>query len=188
MKLNNYNYQCDKFNVIGDLWMCGSAEKDIDGNKFSGAYPAGFLKRVKTAFEAYYPRSREDILFVCSGRVPSCEGYRLDIDSKYNPDFLTNAEDMSMIDNERFFWVTSDTPYNDRASEKYYGRPLLNRAKMIREMVRVCKFDGFVSILDQISPNNVPRCLERVAIIGVTSIPNQDLRVFSVFRKIKEIE
>lgn len=185
MKLSNYHYQCDQFNVIGDLWMCGSSEKDENGNKFSGAYPAGFLKRVKTAFSEYYPKSREDILFVCAGRVPSFEGLRLDISPNYKPDFLTNAEDMSMIDDERFFWVTSDTPYNERASEKYYGVPLLNRSKVIKEMTRVCKVGGFVSLLDQISPNNVPRCLERTAIIGVTSIPNQDLRIFSVFRKIE---
>ncbi len=180
-----YHYQNTEFNIIADIFFCGSALKDSEGNKFSGAYPAGFMKRVKSAFKEVYPTNREDILHVCSGRLPSDEGMRLDIDPKYSPDYLNNAEDMKIRD-ESYFWVQSDTPYNDRASEKYYGKPLLNRAKCIREMARVCKVGGFVAILDQISPNSVPRNLKRIAIIGVTSVPNQDLRVFSVFQKIEK--
>ncbi len=182
--LKGYNYQCNKFKIVGDIWFCSSAEKDSNGKKFSGAYPAGFMKRVKLAFKDYYPKDKEDKLQVCSGRIPSCEGMRLDIDPKYKPDFLCNAEDMKPVKSNRFKWVMSDTPYNERASEKYYGKPLLNRSKMLKEMTRVCKVGGFVSLLDQITPNNAPRNLKRIAIIGVTSIPNQDLRVFTLYRKI----
>lgn len=179
-----YNYQNTEFNIIADMFFCGSSEKDSEGKKFSGAYPAGFLKRVKSAFSEVYPKDTNEILHVCSGRINPSEGMRLDINPQYNPDFLDNAETMDSIHNERFSWVQSDTPYNGRASEKYYGRPLLNRAKCIRAMTRVCKIGGYVSLLDQISPNSVPRNLKRIAIIGVTSVPNQDLRVFSVFQKI----
>lgn len=186
---SEYYFQNKEFNIIADVWLCGSAEKDEEGGKFPGAYPAGFMKRLKSAFRDYYPQDSTDILHVCSGRLPASEGLRLDIDDQYEPDFLCDAEDMSEeIDDEQFAWVQSDTPYNKEASTKYYGKPMVVRSKVIKEMTRVCKVNGFVAMLDQISPNNVPRCLKRVALIGVTSIPNQDMRIFTVFRKVKKYE
>ena len=185
MKLDKYNFQCNEFNIIGDVWMCGSQEKSQDKEKkFSGAYPAGFLKRLKTAFKEYYPRVPDNILHVCSGRIDPSEGVRLDIDEEYNPDILSNAEDMFEINEEAFEWVMADPPYNEAAAKKYYNKKLLNKSKMMREMARVCKRNGFVALLDQTSPNSVPKCLERVALVGVTSIPNQDMRIFSVWRKV----
>lgn len=185
---SKYYHQNKDFNIIADVWLCGSAEKDSEGGKFAGAYPAGFMKRLKTAFRDFYPTDREDILHVCSGRLPSSEGLRLDIDDQYEPDFLNNAENMEDIEDEQFQWVQSDTPYNKEASSKYYGKPMLTRSNVVKEMTRVCKVGGFISMLDQISPNNVPRCLKRVALIGVTSIPNQDMRIFTVFYKERRYE
>lgn len=183
-----YRHQNKDFNIIADVWLCGSAEKDSEGEKFAGAYPAGFLKRLKNAFQDFYPIEREEILHVCSGRIPSREGLRLDIDDQYEPDFLNDAENMEDVEDEQFQWVQSDTPYNKEASSKYYGKTMVNRSKVVKEMTRVCKVGGFISMLDQISPNNVPRCLKRVALIGVTSIPNQDMRIFTVFHKERKYE
>lgn len=181
---SEYHHQNKEFKIIADVWLCGSAENDEEGQKFAGAYPAGFMKRLKSAFRDFYPKNRKDILHVCSGRISSGEGLRLDIDDQYEPDYLCDAEDMSdEIEDEEFQWVQSDTAYNKEASSKYYGKPMVNRSKVIKEMTRVCKVGGFVSMLDQISPNNVPRCLKRIALIGVTSIPNQDMRIFTVFHK-----
>lgn len=188
MNSKQYYHQNKDFNIIADVWLCGSAEKDDEGNKFPGAYPAGFMKRLKSAFRCFYPTNINDILHVCSGRISCSEGMRLDIDEQYEPDFLCNAENMSDVEDEQFFWVQSDTPYNKEASSKYYGKSMVNRSKVIKEMTRVCKVGGFVSMLDQISPNNVPRCLKRVALIGVTSIPNQDMRIFTVFHKERKYE
>ncbi len=183
-----YYHQNKEFKIIADVWLCGSAEKDEEGGKFAGAYPAGFMKRLKTAFKDFYPTDREDILHICSGRIPSGEGMRLDVDDQYEPDFLNDAENMEDVEDEQFQWVQSDTPYNKEASSKYYNRPMLNRSKVVKEMTRVCKVGGFIAMLDQISPNNVPRCLKRVALIGVTSIPNQDMRIFTVFHKERKYE
>jgi len=184
MNFKKYNYQNKEFNIIADVWLCGSAQKDSQGNKFSGSYPAGFLKRLKSSFKDFLPASNMDILHVCSGRLPPEEGMRLDISEEYDPDILSNAEDMSQINDESFLWVIADPPYNEEASRKYYGRPLLNKVKMIREMARVCKEGGYVALLDQYSPNSFPRCLKRNALIGITSVPNTDMRVFTVWQKI----
>ena len=177
---SEYHHQNKEFKIIADVWLCGSALNDSDGNKFSGAYPAGFLKRFKSAFKDFLPKSNYDILHICAGRLPKEEGTTLDIDDKYDPDILSDAEDMSQLNDESFPWVIADPPYNENASQKYYGRPLLKKSQMIREMTRVCKVNGFIALLDQYSPNSFPRCLKRIALIGVTSVPNTDMRIFTV--------
>ena len=184
MNKDYYDFQCAEFAIIGDLWMCGSAEWDENKEKFSGAYPAGFLKRLKTSFDYFWPKDNNLILHVCSGRILSSEGKRLDIDPKYKPDYLVNAEKMDGVSNESFLWVIADPPYNEAAAQRYYGMKLLNKSKMIKEMTRVCVLGGYVALLDQYSPNGTPKALKRVAIIGVTSVPNQDLRVFTVWQKV----
>lgn len=182
----HYYHQNKEFKIVADVWLCGSAEKDQEGNKFSGAYPAGFLKRFRTAFADFIPTDPLRMLHVCAGRLPPSEGMRLDVDDEYEPDFLNDAENMEDIDDERFMWVIADPPYNEEASKKYYKRPLLKKSQMIREMTRVCKVDGFIALLDQYSPNSFPRCLKRVALIGVTSVPNTDMRIFTVWQKMSK--
>ena len=185
---SEYRHQNKEFKIIADVWLCGSAESDSDGNKFSGAYPAGFLKRFKSAWQDFLPKDNHDILHVCAGRLPKEEGTRLDIDAKYNPDIIENAEDMLSVQDEWFSWVIADPPYNEEASQKYYGKPLLKKSQMIREMTRVCKVNGFIALLDQYSPNSFPRCLKRIALIGVTSVPNTDMRIFTVWQKERKFE
>jgi len=191
--LEDYDFQKDQFNIIADVWLCSSAEKDADGKKFDGAYPKGFLKRLKSSFVKYYPADRKKILHVCSGRISPDEGLRLDISKEYSPDYLCNAEDMRLSDgklvpSETFEWVISDTPYNAEASKKYYKKPMLNRSSVLRQMNRVCKVGGFIAVLDQIMVVSPPRNLKRVAMIGVTSVPNLDFRVFTVLKKVSKYE
>lgn len=183
---SQYKYQNRSYNIISDTFLCSSQERKHKGKpvKFSGAYPSGFIRNVKIAFKDVYPINPRDVLHVCSGRLNPEEGDRLDIDNRFKPDYLDNAETMESVPSSHYQWVQSDTPYNERASEKYYGRPLLDRSKMLRAMNRVCKVGGFIALLDQISPNSSPRNLKRVALIFVTSIPNQDCRIFTVFQKI----
>jgi len=185
-----YNFQCDKFNIIADLWLCGPAEKGPNREKFPGAFPAGFLDHVKHSFRHYWPHRKIEILHVCSGRVPKIHGMTLDISNKYNPDYLCNAEDMRLEDGklvpeETFSWTISDTPYNLDAAKKYYKIPMVNRSKVLRQMNRVTRIEGFIGILDQITTVKPPENLQVVARIGVTSVPNLDMRYFTVLKKIR---
>jgi len=191
VKLDQYQYVNTRFKIIADTWLCGPPSKDHNGEKFDGSYPAGFLTNWKTAFANYIPTNPK-ILHVCAGRVPKSEGMTLDIDPKYNPDYLCNAETMrygSLMEGEKtvpsdtFDWALADPPYNDEAAEKYYSKKLLKKSLMIRQMIRVVKVGGFIGILDQTMPQGPPRNVKCVARIGVTSVPNLDMRIFTVFRK-----
>jgi len=169
-----YNFQCDQFNIIADCWLCGPPEKDQFGQKFPGAFPAGFLDHVKHSFKTYWPHRIAEILHVCAGRVPKCEGRTLDLNRKYNPDYFCNAEDMRLLDgelvpSERFQFTISDTPYNEDAAKKYYKKPMIDRNAVLRQMNRVTQVHGLIGILDQITTSKPPDNLQVVARIGVTS-------------------
>lgn len=188
-----YIFHCDQFKIISDMWLCGSAEKDFNGVKFAGAFPAGFLNHIKECFKEYYPTDPKLILHVCSGRIPPTEGMRLDVNSKYSPDYLCNAEnfilkDGSKVPEENFDFVISDTPYNDDAASKYYNSVMVKRPKVLQQMARVCKIGGLIGVLDEVMPASPPRCLQNVARIGVTSVPNLTIRAFTVFKKISKYE
>jgi len=194
-KLDKYTFLNTKYKIIADTWLCGSAQNVSVGNgrKFEGAYPAGFLKNWKEAFANYIPEDKSLILHVCSGRVPNDEGKRLDIDPTFDPDYLCNAETFrygslmegeQQVPPEKFIWAIADPPYNEDAAIKYYSRKLLKKNLMIKQMTRVVKIGGFVGILDQTMPQSPPRNLKCVARIGITSVPNLDMRIFTVFRKI----
>ena len=190
--LSGYKYQCNKYKVIADLWMCGPAEKDSNGNKFDGAYPAGFLKNFYLAFSDYIPSDKKKILHVCAGRVPKSEGVTLDINPNYNPDYLCNAETMRygsldgemQVPSNSFALVLADPPYNEEASKKYYNIKLLSKSKMLKQMARVVVKSGLVGILDQTMPVSPPKELKCVARIGVTSVPNLDMRILTIFQKV----
>lgn len=184
-----YRFHCQTFKIIADLWLCGPTSKGPEGEKFDGAFPYGFLDHVKDCFREYYPENKNEVLHVCSGRVPESEGMRLDIDPKYHPDYLCNAENFIQqggirVASSQFNFVISDTPYNQAAASKYYNKKMINRSLVLRQMARVCIIGGLIGVLDQIMPVSPPQCLQVVARIGVTSVPNLDMRIFTVLKKV----
>lgn len=188
--LPRYKSQFNKFKVVTDVWLCGPPGSDSEGNKFPGSFPNGFLNNLKTAFQSYWPTFEcVDVLHVCSGRIPKEEGMRLDIDPKYHPDYLCNAETMILpngtkIQDELFKWVISDWPYNEEAAKLYYKKKLLAKGKVFQQMNRVTKIGGFIGVLDEAMLAGTPKNLLVVALIGVRSVPNLDFRTFTVYKKI----
>lgn len=185
----DYHYQNLTYEsgFIFDFWSCGppAKVKTPKGDKFAGGYPAGFIKRWKQAFSSVMCNPNR-ILHVCAGAISSAEGYRQDINSDFMPDLECNAEEIA--ENfpefvEFFEWVIADPPYNAEAALKYYGVPLLKKSKMLKSMERMCKPGGYIGILDQTTLNWKPKNLKKIAMIAVTSVPNLDVRLFTVYRK-----
>lgn len=181
-----YVFQNQDFNIIADMWFCGPPEKNSNKEKFPGAYPTGFRRHVIEGFAQVYPGRREDILFVCSGRIPQSLGITLDINPECNPEFVGDAQNMDMFEDESFSWVESDTPYNKKIAKEFYDIPMLDKSKVMKEMVRVTKVGGFVAVFDESIVTAAPRILKRVAIIGVTVNPNKQIRAFTVYRKLPQ--
>lgn len=194
LPLPKYIFQCGEHNIIADIFLCGPAlnprhPTEIDpstGQKkvlLRGCFPAGLLNKTKKALYNYYPTNPKDILHVCSGSVDKKEGLRLDIDPQFSPDYLCNAEDMQPVEDNSFQLSFSDTPYNIDASDKYYGKAMINRSKVLKEMARVTKPNGLILILDQIMPVSPPKIIKRIGMIGVTSVPNLDMRILTILKK-----
>lgn len=188
---SKYVYQNQQYEsgFIFDYWACGPSSKDSNGEKFDGAYPAGFLKRFRYAFKSIFDNN-PSILHVCAGRIPKTEGMTLDLNPKYNPDFLMNAENFHLNQgmekyHNYFDIVLSDSPYNEEASKKYYGVHLLNKRKMLLGMIACTKVGGIIGVLDQSMPTQIGlKNIKTVAKVAVSSVPNKDLRIFSVYQKI----
>lgn len=185
----NQNY---KSGMIFDYWSCGPATKGPNGEKQPGAFPAGFLKKLKAAFYDVYPFKKDEIAHVCSGWVPKTEGITIDIKPDYNPDIVSNVEDFSNIFRAAYGtvkWSIADPPYNLRRAKEYYNlQVLVNKSKMLHEMNAITEVGGFIGILDQYSLNGYPHNLKKIAVIAVASIPNPDLRVFTIWRKIGSVQ
>ena len=175
--------------MIFDYWSCGPAEKGPDKKAWPGAFPAGFLGRLKTSFSQVWPEKREEIAHICSGRIPQKEGIRVDNNPENEPDMVANAEEFAeefLKLHNKVKWSIADPPYNVRRAKEYYHQQLLNKNKMVKEMVKITRKGGFVATLDQYSLNGYPRNLKKIAVIAVSSIPNPDLRVFTVWRKMSD--
>lgn len=187
-----YQNQLYKSGMIFDFWACGPAQNPKNDNGeviFRGAYPAGFLDRLKAALYVHYPEKRTDVLHVCAGSVPKCEGLRVDNSKQFKPDILADAEDFADEFLKKHHMVKisiSDPPYNKNRAVTYYKqKDKLSVINMIKQMTRVTEDNGFIVLLDQTSPNTGPHIpeLKRIALVGVTSVPNTDCRLCTIWRK-----
>ena len=186
-KYLNQTYRA-KSGVIFDIWPCGPAKNPFKITKgkrettFRGAYPVKFLPNFKEAFSYIYPKTSE-ILHVCAGSVPKKEGATLDISNKFRPTYLDDAQTMEKVDSEMYSLCMVDIPYNQHRSIGYYNLPMLSRSKVLKQTIRVTKPGGFIAWLDQAYPQPLPGGTKTVAIIGISSSPNPDLRVLSIFKR-----
>lgn len=178
--------------MIFDFFACGPAKnpKDITGKKILlGAFPAGFMKRLKMSMAMYWPDDKNDVLHVCAGSIDKSEGLTLDIEDTFKPDILSNAEKFASKFLRKYKKVKvtiADPPYNEDTAKGYYRQKhKVNIIKMLREMAKVTQKKGFVILLDQTSPSIGAHIkgLKRIALIGVTSVPNQDCRLCTVWQK-----
>ena len=55
---------------------------------------------------------------------------------------------------------------------------------MLKSMAEVTKPGGYIGILDQHAIIGKPANLKKIAHIAVTSIPNNDARLFTVYKKL----
>lgn len=176
--------------MVFDFWACGPAANIKRKGEIilRGAYPAKFLQHLKDALE-YYP-DRKYIAHICAGSVPKKEGIRVDISPQFKPDIQADAENFADAYLSKYFpakLTIADPPYNDlRAIAYYKQKKVLSKIKMLKQMAMITDEGGLVGLLDHISPSIGPHIpnLKRVALIGVTSLPNQDIRAFTLWRKI----
>ena len=179
--------------MIFDFWACGPAQnpKSKSGEVIlRGAFPAGFLGRLKASLAVYWPSRWYQIMHVCAGSINPKEGIRIDKSDLFKPNILSDAENFAEKYYNRYKnpvkICIADPPYNDGKAKDYYKQnEKLNIIRMLKQMYAVTAPSGFIVLLDQTSPStgqHIPG-MKKVALIGVTSVPNVDVRLCTIWRK-----
>jgi ubiquinone/menaquinone biosynthesis C-methylase UbiE len=107
-------------------------------NKYKGGFPLHFEKKLWR--ELGYPKK---VLHPFGGMAEI--GERVDINPNIKPDYVGDAHNLNIKDNQ-YDLVVLDPPYNDEQAQKLYRTPKLRYKIYINEAVRVCKSGGFIAM------------------------------------------
>ena len=161
---------------IDGIWVLGNNYK---GSGMYGAYPPNYLKRVMSLFP-----DAKSILHLFSGSLPPGNYTRFDIQGE--PEVKGDAYQLSsFFQSNSFDLILADPPYSNEDAE-HYGRPLVNRTKVVSECRKIIQPGGFLVWLDQVLPMFTKREWNLCGLIGIVRSTNHRFRVVNIFQKIKE--
>jgi hypothetical protein len=142
-------------------WFQGNNYRRTHG--FYGEYPPSYTRRV---FTLVPPTFAANTLHLFSGSVPIGSGLRFDISSKFNPDVIGDAENLSehLVDCH-FELVLADPPYS-AADAVIYGVKMPRTWKVFQELHKVVVPGGLVVWLCTRPPLYLTRQWDLVGIVG----------------------
>jgi len=159
---------------LDGIWVLGN---DYKGSGYYGAYPPNYLKRVMSMFP-----DATSALHLFSGSLPSGDYLRFDIQG--DADVVGDANSLSnYFDHNSFDLILADPPYSQEDAE-HYGKPLIQRNKVLKECYAVLELGGYVVWLDQVLPMFKKTELHLCGLIGIVRSTNHRFRLASFFRKL----
>lgn len=160
---------------IESLWIMGNNYRT---SGYYGAYPHGYLARVMSMFP-----DAHDVLHVPSGSIQPGPYLRIDIRPEVNPDIVGDCHDIkALVCDRRFDLVLMDIPYSSEDAE-HYGRPMVNRNRVLASALEVTRPGGWVVCLDQVLPMWRKADARLVMAIGMVKSTNHRVRGVFGFRK-----
>jgi len=159
---------------IDGMWVLGN---NYRGSGYYGSYPPQYLRRVMALFP-----DAERILHLFSGSLPPGAYVRFDA---RGGDVTGDAEQLSVHFHDRFDLILADPPYTAEDAN-YYGLPMVNRTKVLRECEAVLEHGGYIVWLDQVLPMFTKNQLHLCGLIGIVRSTNHRFRVASMFKKITQ--
>lgn len=157
------------------VWKCGPPPANGQYQR----YPGRFLFNLKK----HYPELvSEYTLHMFAG---SCEfGVTTDLRAETGADIVAPFDKIPKSDNS-FLNVLADPPYADHWQGQWHG-DLPKPKHILREAARLCTPGGIIGILHIIViPAYKELGVERIALHPILSGPNNAMRVFNVFRKVR---
>lgn len=162
------------------VWMIGNNYRSRKG--YYGEYPPTYLKRVKALFP-----DAKNVLHLFSGTVEKGlweQETTFDLENSLSPDVIGDAHNLSSyFHDEAFDLVVADPPYSSEDAV-HYGKPMINRNKVIKECYKVLKTGGYICWLDQVLPMYRKTELKLVGTIGIVRSTNHRFRVLAIFEKV----
>lgn len=174
--------------VFSHGWLYGVWDigRHYKSSGYYGAYPPGFLQRVKTL----YPDAMR-ILHLFSGSLTKAvpplgsQIIRLDINPELEPDIIGDAHQLSSLVPLPQDLIIADPPYSEEDA-RHYGYPLVKRNTVVRECVKVLARGGHLVWLDQVRPQYRKKDWNAIGEIGVALGTNRRVRMIFILEKKRE--
>ena len=144
-----------------------------------GGYPHGYMKRIRAMFP-----DKHNVLHLFSGEVDLSiiPGKTVDLNPDRNPDYVDNAQTLTLVPVEEFDLIMADPPYSIEDCE-HYGTTMVKRNRVMDVLGRRMKPGAYVIWLDQVQPMYRKSDFEIVAAIGMVKSTNHRFRIITIFRK-----
>lgn len=173
----------DAHEVIYGQWVIGNDYRNK--TRFYGAYPNGYLDRVKALFpdipEFNAARGKLNHLHVFSGSLP--EGRYVRCDTVQPAEITASVYDLEPGLHGRYPLVFADPPYSAADAVKYKTKMIV-RGRVMRSLATVTELGGFVVWLDTCWPMFSKTQWRTVGRIGVTRSTNHRVRMVSIFERL----
>jgi hypothetical protein len=175
-------FQMSPYRPITDIWILGRPK-----SHYYGAFPEGFLWRAKTLL-------RGRTIHLCSGKLKPyfpidqaaiAGDFTVDINPALEPDLVADATNtglqLGLYDS-----ALIDRPYTEEDAKRY-NTSLPSLKALLAEASRLVKVQGDIGVLDYKVPRPTKN-LRLTAVIGVFCGYDNNIRAFTVFRKISDGE
>jgi hypothetical protein len=158
-------------------WLIGNNYRNR--SRYYGAYPAGYLDRVRVLFPDV--PDGPAVLHLFSGSLPAGNYQRVD---KIQPaEIQADVLDLPNITfKPRPRLIFSDPPYTS-ADAKRYGTTMINRGRVFRAMAAITSSGAFVVWLDTVWPMHSKTEWRTVARIALVRSTNHRVRMISIFER-----
>ena len=156
---------------LDGVWLLGNNYK---GSGLYGSYPPNYLKRIMSLF----PDAKR-ILHLFSGSLQKGNYIRFDINKP--SDIIGDAHKLPFKPNS-FDLILADPPYS-LEDAKHYGKPLINRNKVVFQCSSILEPKGYLVWLDQVLPMFKKENLNLCGLIGIVRSTNHRFRIVSIFKK-----
>ena len=168
----------DETGASSGTWLMGQNYRRTAN--YYGAYPAGYLRRVKALFPDIPVRVQ---LHIFSGKVNDPGVDTVDINPELNPTYVDDAQALEGVPLTRYRLIMADPPYSVEDAE-HYQTSMVKRNKVMAALGRRgCVPGTFVVWLDQVLPMYRKVEWGLVGLIGMVKSTNHRVRSVMIFRR-----
>ena len=150
--------------------------------KDNGRYPYSYKEMIHKIFGV-----ANSAVEVCSNSIIGNHNLTtVDIRPEVKPNHVADGQNMSSIFKDETFdrWYC-DPPYNEENALKMYGTKMPSRQKLMKEGARIIKNNSLMFLLlGAVNYQICPTEIERIGIVFITVVPNNEIRTLNVYHKI----
>lgn len=169
--------------VIYAIWVIGNDYRNPSPS-FYGAYPKGYIARVRSLFPDLVAKT--PVLHAFSGSIRKSKHYdRCDL--KGRAEYQCNVYDLpKKVGGPKYGLVLADPPYSAQDA-KQYGTPGVNRGVATRALAAVTLPGGYLAWLDTTWPMHTKELWTTVGRIYIQRSTNHRVRVLSILERTNEV-